>query len=130
MRQYTLADGQVLTPGVSFASRVALEEESIEVSHPPNWADVCGPGNFVLYGVTVTDIPDLEPPSSPRRMIEKATIVSRLTDEQLGQALGLMSNRQKERWRTPGYPSVFADDPEILTILAAIEANPEIILAP
>lgn len=65
----------------------------------------------------------------PRRTIEKATIMARLTDAQLEAALSLVSIRQQERWRMPGYPSVYADDPEVVGLIQAVGANPEEVLA-
>jgi hypothetical protein len=66
----------------------------------------------------------------PVRQIEKATVMARLTDEQLEQAISLMSVRQQERWRMPGYPNVNVDDPDLLAVLAAIGADAEEVLAP
>lgn len=68
-------------------------------------------------------------PAPQRRMIEKATIISRLTDEQLEAAISLMTIRQQERWRMPGYPSVYVDDPEVIGLLQAVGADPEKVLA-
>ena len=70
--------------------------------------------------------PDPEP---SRRMIDKAVIVERLTDAQLEKALSLMSTRQKERWRMPGYPAVYADDPEVVGLVKAIGSDPAVVLA-
>jgi hypothetical protein len=72
------------------------------------------------------DIP--VPPVLPAQ-IEKATILSRLTDEQLEQAISLMTVRQQERWRMPGYPMINVDDPELLAMLQAVGADPEVVLA-
>lgn len=71
-----------------------------------------------------------EPDPEPiRRMIDKAIIIDRLTDAQLDQALSLMTTRQKERWRMPGHPAVYVDDPEVLGLLQAIGADPAVVLA-
>lgn len=70
--------------------------------------------------------PDPEP---VRRTIEKSTIIDRLTDAQLDQALSIMTTRQKERWRMPGHPVVYVDDPEVLGLLQAIGADPAVVLA-
>lgn len=58
-----------------------------------------------------------------RRKITKALIMERLTDEQLDTALSLMSTRQKERWRMPGHPEVYVDDPEVIGLIQAVGAN-------
>lgn len=70
---------------------------------------------------------EVQPPQ--RRLIDKALILERLTDAQLDAAVSLMTNRQKERWRMPGHPSLYADDSELLGLLAAINADPAVVLA-
>jgi hypothetical protein len=65
-----------------------------------------------------------------RRLVRKSVIIGRLTDDQLEAALRLMTVRQKERWRAPDKPSVYADDEETLAVLQAIGADPEVVLAP
>lgn len=65
----------------------------------------------------------------PPRKIDKAIILERLTDEQLSAALALMTQRQRERWRVPGYPSISVEDPDLLAVLAAIGADPAVVLA-
>tara|TARA_R110000868_G_scaffold13553_8_gene63052 strand:- start:629 stop:982 length:354 start_codon:yes stop_codon:yes gene_type:complete len=74
--------------------------------------------------VTDADVAD-----EPRRLVPKSTILSRLTDQQLDAALRLMSVRQKERWRVPDKPSVYFDDPEIIAVLKAIGADPDMVMA-
>lgn len=65
----------------------------------------------------------------PPRMIEKSVVLQRLTDDQLASALSLMSARQKERWLMPGYPAISVEDPEMLTLIVAVGADPAIVLA-
>jgi hypothetical protein len=65
----------------------------------------------------------------PTRQIEKTTIIARLTDDQLEAALGLMTTRQKELWRAPGYPAINVDDAELLAVLQAIGADAVTVLA-
>jgi hypothetical protein len=65
-----------------------------------------------------------------RRVIPKAIVLERLTDAQLEQSLSLMTPRQKERWRMPGKPDIYVDDPELLGMLKAIGADAAIVLAP
>jgi hypothetical protein len=62
------------------------------------------------------------------RTIGKSVVLSRLTDAQLDAALGLMTNRQKERWRAPDNPAINVDDPELLGLLSAIGADPDVVL--
>jgi hypothetical protein len=68
---------------------------------------------FGDYRIVAKD-KEFEDPPPVRRMIEKATVLERLTDAQLDQAMSLMTIRQKERWRMPGKPSIYVDDPELV----------------
>lgn len=61
----------------------------------------------------------------PRRMVRKSTIIARLTDHQLDQAISMLSVRQAERWRAPDQPAVYFDDPDMLLVLGAIGADVE-----
>lgn len=70
-----------------------------------------------------------DPATAIVRQIRKSTVVARLTDTQLDQALALMNNRQKERWRAPDHPVVDVDDPELLQVLQAVGADPAVVLA-
>lgn len=65
----------------------------------------------------------------PPRMIDKSLVLERLTDSQLATALSLMTARQKERWRMPGFPSISVEDSELLAMLDAIGADPAVVLA-
>jgi hypothetical protein len=65
----------------------------------------------------------------PRRLVSKSVILSRITDAQLDAALGLMTTRQKERWRAPDKPSIYFDDAETLALLQAIGADPAVVMA-
>jgi hypothetical protein len=67
---------------------------------------------------------------APRRLIPKSLVLERLTDEQLGQAIALMTQRQRERWRMPGKPEIYVDDPELLAVLQVVGADAETVLAP
>lgn len=80
------------------------------------------------YSITATSWEEPDP-APVRRLIEKSLVLSRLTDAQLDAALGAMTNRQKERWRMPGAPSIYVDDPELLGLLNFIGADPAVILA-
>lgn len=66
----------------------------------------------------------------PYHRVRKSTIISRLTDEQLSEAISLMTVRQQERWRAPDQPAVNADDPETIAILQAVGADDSVVLAP
>jgi hypothetical protein len=59
------------------------------------------------------------------RTLEKAIILARLSDEQLSQAMALMTVRQQERWRVPGYPNINVDDAELLAMRTAIGVDPD-----
>lgn len=68
-------------------------------------------------------------PPIPPRKISKSIILSRLTDDQLSKADGMMTIRQKEKWRMPGHSSVSVEDTDLLDILRAIGANAAAVLA-
>ena len=65
-----------------------------------------------------------------RRKVLKSVIIARLTDQQLEAALAAMTTRQKERWRAPAHPSIYADDPEAVELVRAVGADPAAVLAP
>lgn len=90
-------------------------------------------GKFWVDAIGGEPTPDevvaiMSPPQ--RRQISKSVILSRITDQQLDAALAAMTNRQKERWRSPDVQLVFADDPEIVALVTAIGADPAVVLAP
>lgn len=62
-------------------------------------------------------------------VIPKSVVISRLTDAQLDTVMSIMSNRQKERWRSPDSPSVRNDDEEVIAMLQAVGADPAVVLA-
>lgn len=66
----------------------------------------------------------------PYHHVRKSTIIGRLTDGQLAQAIAMLTVRQQERWRAPDQPAVNADDPETNAILTAVGADPAVVLAP
>lgn len=120
MKKYHV-DAVEIFPGRSFTSK--------DMKHPANWAECWSAEDFKRWGIAVSEEPDPEPPPPSRRMVEKWVVMERLSDQQLGQALSLMTARQKEKWRMPGYPAVYADDPEMLQLLGAIGADPKVVLA-
>jgi hypothetical protein len=79
---------------------------------------------------SVVDAFDVTAETAATRQISKSTVLARLTDTQLDNALGLMTNRQKERWRAPDHPKIDVDDPDLLAVLNAVGADPNIVLAP
>lgn len=75
--------------------------------------------------------PAADPP--PRRLAPKSTIVDRLhAAGKLAAAKAAIDSNLyvRERWYAPDKPAVYADDPETLGLLAAIGADPAVILAP
>jgi len=68
-------------------------------------------------------------PAPVRRLIPKWKVLERITDEQLEQAMSLMTLRQAERWRMPGSPDVYVDDPDLVMLLNAIGADVDVVLA-
>lgn len=110
---------------------------AIELDDPSEWeapsgctvfASETGSPGDTFDGTSFIPAP-VEPLPGVRR-VAKSVILSRITDEQLDAALGAMTNRQKERWRSPDTPSVAFDDPEVIGLIVAIGADPELVLAP
>lgn len=66
----------------------------------------------------------------PYHRVRKSTIIFRLTDPQLEQALSVMTVRQRERWYAPDQGYINADDPESIAVVTAIGADPSVVLAP
>lgn len=70
----------------------------------------------------------------PYHRVAKSTIIYRLTDEQLAaavEAFALPENlRLRERWYAPDQPAINADDPESISFVIAIGADPDVVLAP
>lgn len=64
----------------------------------------------------------------PRRMVRKSTIIARLTDQQLEDAMSILSLRQAERWRAPDQPAVYFDDPDMVAVLTAIGADVGVVM--
>jgi hypothetical protein len=67
--------------------------------------------------------------SQMTRYVPKSVIINRLTEEQVAAAIGAMTFKQQERWRSPDSPAVRADDVEVRGLLKAIGADPDAILA-
>jgi hypothetical protein len=65
---------------------------------------------------------------NPPRAVPKSVIINRLTEEQVAAAIGAMTFKQQERWRSPDSPAVRADDEEVRGLLKAIGADPDVIL--
>lgn len=84
-----------------------------------------------LWDVLLQQAPQCLPDDQqPRRKVAKSLIISRVTDEQLAAAIGLMTLRQQERWRAPDQPEVYFDDPETVAVLTAVGADTDAVLAP
>jgi hypothetical protein len=72
-------------------------------------------------------------PAPSRRRVPKQLIIARLNDAGKLDAANAALEADvyaKARWYTPGQDTVFADDPDTVTMLAAIGADPDTILAP
>jgi hypothetical protein len=73
------------------------------------------------------------PPPAPRRLVPKSLIVDRLnTTGKLAAAQAALNANLyvRERWYAADKPAIYADDPEVLALLTAIGADPNVILAP
>lgn len=116
-------DGQLVQWWPQIPDRIDIPEAlRVIFAARDGWSD--GEYSVQAHSKTVDDPPPV------RRMVSKATILSRLTDEQLSAILAAMTQRQRERWRMPGYPAVYADDPEVLAVLQAFNLDADVILAP
>lgn len=96
----------------------------------PDGKRIVGSVRYVEDGDTVRDDYDVEDIPPQRLRIPKSVLIERLTDEQLAEAMSLMSLRQQEMWRAPDRPWVYADDPDLLLIINAIGADAATVLAP
>lgn len=68
-----------------------------------------------------------------RRKVLKSTVVARLIGAGKIDAAfaALQANKGAfARWFSPDHPAVYADDPDALALLAAIQADPAVIMAP
>ena len=68
-----------------------------------------------------------------RRKVRKDIVQQRLIDAgKMDAAYAALTTMPTEfaRWFAPGHPEVYADDPDALALLAAIEADAETIMAP
>lgn len=77
----------------------------------------------------VTETLTLEDIPVERRQVLKSTIVARLSDDELAAALAAMTTRQKEQWYASDKPAIYADDEATVTLLTAIGADPDVVLA-
>lgn len=96
--------------------------ESTPILVNGNWAQ-----DWEIYNLTKDQIESAK--QAKRRLIDKDIILSRITDEQLEAAMNLMTTRQKEQWRVPSKPYIYVDDANLLGLLKAIGADPEVVLA-
>lgn len=88
----------------------------------------------VSPGFTYSDgtfIPPYKEPvvDNAPRTIPKSVVINRLTDDQVVAAVGLMTQKQRELWRSPDLPAISVENAEVLKIITAIGADPAIILA-
>lgn len=77
----------------------------------------------VLREATSEEMAQHEPTPTPRRLIPKSVIHERVND--IGKLDAALSALQSQailyaRWFAPDWPNVYADDPEMLTLLSAI----------
>jgi hypothetical protein len=108
--KYVERDGDGTVKGVYTMAQPGYAEEALSDDHP--------------------EIAAFEAVSDEMfRYVSKSTIINRLTEEQVAAAIGAMTFKQQERWRSPDSPAVRADDAEVRGLLKAIGADPDTILA-
>lgn len=116
-----IADGSEVSRWIAVPDRIDLPEGDAVFGAAAGWSNG-------TYEIVVASWTEPDPPAQ-RRLISKALVLSRITDAQLTQALLLMTARQRERWRMPGAPEVYADDADLLQLLQAVGADPAVVLA-
>lgn len=80
----------------------------------------------------VFDVKDAPLPPAERRMVRKSTVQARLIASGLMEiAYAVLTSNPIAfaRWFAPDQPSVYADDPDALTFLAAVGADVETVMA-
>jgi hypothetical protein len=100
---------------------------------PPEGKQPVGAPTFEIDGGELVETFDVVDRPPVRPMVRKSTVQARLiTAGKMPAAFqALMSNPVYfARWFAPDHPQVYCDDPDALVLLAAIEADPEIIMAP
>lgn len=126
-------NGKTLTPSEEF--EWSLDGSNTEASIVKTRCVDATPEQLIAGGVTVEadPAPEAQIESIPPRIrVTKTTIISRLNDLGLLQAASQVLNADlytRERWYAPDAPFVYADAPEALALLAAIGADPAVILA-
>lgn len=92
--------------------------------------------NGKLVEMTPTKIAAFEAERAAiRRLVPKSLVIKRLHEAgKLVAALEVLDMPAniyaRERWRTPDWPSVYFDDPDLVAVLTAIGADVEAITAP
>lgn len=92
--------------------------------------------NGVLVDMTAEEVAALEAERAAiRRLVPKSLVIKRLHEAgklvAALQVLDLPANiYARERWRTPDWPNVYFDDPDLVAVLTAIGADVEAITAP
>lgn len=86
----------------------------------------------IIEQYEIEDAPIVEPVIE-RRMVKKSVVQSRLIEAgKMDLAYDLLTQNPTyfARWFAPDRPEVYFDDPDALLVLQAINADPEIIMAP
>lgn len=88
----------------------------------------------VIDGAVVR-VAEFEAAPVVRRLVAKSLITKRLHEAgKLAAAVAVLNDPvnlyANERWRTPDWPNVYADDDELVAVLTAIGADVETITAP
>lgn len=124
-----LPDGSQLSPVTLGWTDGKYAVWAVEPFEAPESKERVGPVSYEFWDDVVREVYDVQDaPPPPRRMVPKWLIVARLTDQQLEQAIGLMTVRQQERWRAAAFPDIYADDPEMVAILTYVGADAEHVL--
>jgi hypothetical protein len=111
-----------------------LAEKLIALGFEPETDFICrddGAGAYIAEWLSADPQPSQAEidAAKPRRKVLKSIVISRLTNAQLEAAITNMTNRQRERWRSPDSPTVWSDDQEVIDMIVAIGADPDVVLA-
>ena len=74
-----------------------------------------------------------ESPPPPRRMVAKLVVTQRVIDAgKIDQAMAMlqMDWAKFARWVEPDQSAVYFDDPDTVAMVAALELDPEVLMAP
>lgn len=123
MKLYKLSDGTTLPAAAQF--RIG------DQVYPSGWLATATDDELAALGIVVEVVDDPPPPQLPR-LVRKSVIIDRLHDAgKLDAAYAVLQAAplyDRQRWESR--EAVYYNDQTLLAVLAAIDADPDVILAP